>query len=562
MSSLVCKTENLAEKIEFERQGVAVLKREIFGIDRKPRSKYIREFTAEFQDFEAVATYDELLDAARHARVVYVGDYHALDKYQDFQARLLEDLSDRPLMLGVEMLYGRNQRALDDWMARRISDDQLRRRVRYDLEWGYSWDSYRAILEVARARAIPVFSIDCAPRNDLRCVAKRDAAVARKMADLLERYPDRQLIVSFGESHLASSHLLAKVAQHFPAAELPRQLTILQNIDEIYWKAACMGAEGARVLRVSKHVYCVLNATPFAKYEAYRRQLEIWKAQDQVDQSLDLSSTVYNLINTILAFIRVDSYSYCLTHEGVCIEFVIDAYPEVYSFEEFDIFETILESNELTRTQIRAILRHAQRQGSCYVPRVNAIFIGRFDLVHGAEEAAHFVNFAMKKQRYRDHRRRPLAPSDAFYLLALEEALGYFGSKLIDPRRNQLEESAALHWRRVAPELRRLLGVTERQLSWMRGFIVAHKGMERRYGRMTKVPEIITEGTGSRGRMSALLTHELGYLLGEQLYRAYLTGAFSRAEIGQLFRRRFEEEGPVVSTYLELAERCEPLELA
>jgi len=42
MPALVCKTGNLREKIEFQQQGIASLKREIFGTDKKPHSKYIQ----------------------------------------------------------------------------------------------------------------------------------------------------------------------------------------------------------------------------------------------------------------------------------------------------------------------------------------------------------------------------------------------------------------------------------------------------------------------------------------------------------------------------------------
>lgn len=559
MRGIVCKTDNLTEKIRFQQAGIALLKREIFGTDKKPRSRYIQEFVDQYRTFESLSSYPELVAAARAARIVYVGDYHALEKYQQFQAQLLEDMADRPVLLAIEMLYGRNQRALDDWMHERIDDEQLQRRVRYQLEWGYGWEGYRKVLEVARRRKIPVFCVDCSPRNDLRYIRRRDSAVAAKIADILARHPDRTLVVCFGESHLAERHLPSKVAALLPDGDGRRDVIILQNIDEIYWKAACGGSEDASVVRVSDSVYCVLNAAPFEKYEAYRRQLEVWKAHDEEDQQLDLTSTVYNLIQTIVDFVRIDKYSYCLAREGVCIEFFIDAYPEVYSRNELDVFENLLESSGFAGAQIQEILLHAMRSGSCYVPRVNAIFVGRFDLVHGAEEAAHFVNFALKRQRHQDYRPTPLPQADEFYLTVLEEALGYFGSKLIDARRNQVAESPILNWHQLSPEARRELGVTRRQLGWMRRFVLTHKELEFNYKRMRKPPRIIGQGVRSRGRVFRLLAHELGYMLGEQIYRSYVSGIFSRREIARLFHSRFEDEGPPAQTYFTLAEKVEAL---
>src|SRR5262245_57050308 len=210
MRGLVCKTDNLTEKIRWQKEAVDRLKIEIFGTDKRRDCRYIQDFALEFQDFEEVSTYQELLETARNSRIVYIGDYHALDKCQQFQAGFLQDLADQPVMLAVELFYGRDQRALDDWMSGRIDDPQLLRRVRYRLEWGYSWDGYRALLEVARKNGIPVSGIDCGPRNDLRYIRKRDTAVAAKIVDLLQRHPRHKLVVSFGESHLATNHLPRK----------------------------------------------------------------------------------------------------------------------------------------------------------------------------------------------------------------------------------------------------------------------------------------------------------------------------------------------------------------
>ena len=137
MPPLVCKTENLAERIRFQQQEVDLLKKEIFGTDKIPRSAYIRRFLSEFAEVQALVSYEDLIEAARKSRIIYVGDYHASKKYQQFQARLLEDLAREPILLALEMLYGRNQRALDDWAAGRITEDQFLRRTRYELEWGY-----------------------------------------------------------------------------------------------------------------------------------------------------------------------------------------------------------------------------------------------------------------------------------------------------------------------------------------------------------------------------------------------------------------------------------------
>jgi hypothetical protein len=545
MNTLVCKTENLAEKLSFQKRAVECLQAEIFGTDKKPKSRYIREFLEDYSTFERISSHRELLDAAGCTRLIFVGDYHAVPKCQQFEARLLEALHDRPLVLALETFYGCNQRTLDDWMGDRIDDLHFLRRVRYDLEWGYDWEAYRTILDVAKRHGIPVFGVDCAPRNDLRLIHKRDAAVAAKIADLLRRYPMHTIVVCFGESHLATKHLPAKVASRLAGNPVPT-LTILQNVDEIYWKATCDGFENEQVVRVRDSVYCVFNTTPFEKYEAYRRQLEIWNAQDQDEERLDFTSTVHNLINTIVSFLGVDRYSHRVIRERSLVEPLIDAYPEVYCFDELGDFATLLRGSGMADERVDDVLAHTVDYGSCYVPRVNAVYIGKFNLTHGAEEAAHFVNFALKGQRLARYRNRALSGADEFYLTVLEEALGYFGSKLIDPSRNHVVESP-------------VLGGVDRGAAYLRRFVITHKKMEHDYGRRRRLPRVITQTLVSDVRNIGVLVHELGYLLGEQMYQGYLSGALSRREISRLFESRFEEQGPPAQAYFDLAERLEPL---
>jgi len=55
-----------------------------------------------------------------------------------------------------------------------------------------------------------------------------------------------------------------------------RVVTVLQNIDALYWK---VGGErrGRAALRVRQDVFCVFNATPLEKYESYRDYIEGWQ---------------------------------------------------------------------------------------------------------------------------------------------------------------------------------------------------------------------------------------------------------------------------------------------
>src|SRR5205085_5703 len=141
----------------------------------------------------------------------------------------------RPLLLALEMVFTRDQRVLDEWQRDATGNRELRHRLRFDAEWGYAWEPVLHLLETARSLAVPIFGVDCHPRGDLRRISARDRHAADKLAHLRATHPGSQMIVLFGESHLAPSHLPAELHRRLPGE---RVHTLLQNNDALYWRAA------------------------------------------------------------------------------------------------------------------------------------------------------------------------------------------------------------------------------------------------------------------------------------------------------------------------------------
>ena len=341
-----------------------------------------------------------------------------------------------------------------------------------------------------------------------------------------------------------------------------RELVIVQNIERIYWQLAERGHQHVDVVRCSRTSYCVFNASPLAKYESYRQTIDRWKAESVEDAGLDLTPTIYNMVDTILRFFRLDKYSYCLQEDGAFPELLVDVFPEVYSDMDLDQFQEVLRASSLSDDQMSEVTYHVMRNGSCYVPRINAIFIGKFNLVHGGEEAAHFVNMTLKGEIF-DRGARVYPAADLFYVTVLEESLGFFGSKLIDPSRNHFFETEFYRYHKKSPAvIERETPYGYREFREIIDFILLHKRFEHTYGEYDDVPEKLMEGIQSSDRRFSILTHELGYFLGQQLYDGYHAGIIRRRELLSLFQKSFEPGGEALAVYLDLVERLagdEPL---
>jgi hypothetical protein len=257
-----------------QRAAVARVERAIRSAVRPPRSRYLVDFAKAFREFEGRISEGEVLARSASADVVLVGDYHSLAACQKFMASLLEQLGkrdERANVLGLEAVYSASQPVLDEWWRGGVDEDALRSRLRFARDWGYDWQPYRALFSVARRECAGVWGLDSEPRFDLRRVRVRDRHMAERILEMRRRHPDARVVAFVGESHLAPSHLPGLLRE---AGE--RVLTILQNVDALYWQVA---GDEKRLspVSVTDDVVCVFNASPLEKYESYQEYLKLWQ---------------------------------------------------------------------------------------------------------------------------------------------------------------------------------------------------------------------------------------------------------------------------------------------
>jgi hypothetical protein len=376
---------------------LAAVQREIDSRDSASNRKYLREFTQAFRRYDAVLTPEQLNDKIAAASVLLVGDYHALPASQGFAGSLVERLSHgRSVLLGVEAILSRDQQILDAWWRREIAEEELRQRLRFDREWGYEWRPFYELLITAREYADGIFGLDCMPRDDLRRIRSRDRHAAAKINEMRQRNPDAAIVVLFGESHLAPSHLPRVLKELMPEN---RVLTVLQNVDSLYWQTLGQGAPG---VSIADDAVCVFNSSPLEKYESYRLCLERWNAA--TDDPPDFAPAVYNLILSLaksLGF-RLDS-----PRNGTQPKFLTDSLPEVVGGFASPLGDAAIKLED---------------RACAYLPETNTFLIGEFKIERAAEEAARFLHFACRGMT------RSCAEAEP-----VEDALAHFGSRLLCP---------------------------------------------------------------------------------------------------------------------------------
>src|SRR5438094_5272670 len=281
-------------------------------------------------------------------------------------------------------------------------------------------------------------------------------------------------------------------------------VTVLQNVDALYWQAAGEKSDHVEAVRVADGVVCAFNSTPLEKYENYRLHLSRWRRGDE--GGADVAPTIYNLIDSLIRFLEINRYS---SRNGTQPKFLVDLMPEVYSGNSEAQIIQLLARRGMRKAEIQRALRRMEERGCAYLPRLNAFYVQNFQMVYAAEEAARFLHHACRGlPELREQRR--VKRSERFYVSALENALAYFGSSVLCPSREAVADYKDNSL--IAP-----------------------------------APLTVTSDNHESGAEFA------GYMLGSSLYDRYLQNRISRGALRTIFLARFDQDGKVKQLFSQLA---------
>jgi len=103
--------------------------------------------------------------------IVYVGEFHDNAAHHAAQLAVIQSLDKRkrPIAVGLEMFQHIEQSILDAWVAKALSEEEMRRA--FARNWSQDWHLYRDIFLYCRDRRIPMVGLNV-PRSITRKVAQ------------------------------------------------------------------------------------------------------------------------------------------------------------------------------------------------------------------------------------------------------------------------------------------------------------------------------------------------------------------------------------------------------
>jgi uncharacterized iron-regulated protein len=187
-------------------------------------------------------TNQEILQQLVKAKVVYLGETH--DSAEDHQAQLkiVREMQrqNRKIAIAMEMFQRPFQSAIDNYLAGKLTEEQLVEQTEYDRRWRFPWESYAPILRFAKENQLPVLALNT-PTEVTRKVASQGlesltAEEKKHIPPISEIRTDnaeyRQLLLEVYQQHQKAAQGNSTAFERFLQAQVLWDETMAEKIAE------------------------------------------------------------------------------------------------------------------------------------------------------------------------------------------------------------------------------------------------------------------------------------------------------------------------------------------
>jgi hypothetical protein len=233
--------------------------------------RYSLGLETEFDGGWTASSFKQLRSSLRRARVVLGADFHAYSKAQRAHLRILRDhVSRRRVVLLMECLRPSDDVLANRFLRGQISESKFLEATDWNSSWGFPWEHYRPLFELARERGFEIRGVGAAGQVNLK---RRDRDTARTIERVAGEIPDALIYLIIGEWHLSSGHLprLLRARMGDPG----EVLVLFQDSEKLYFRLARKRSEGkVEILRGRGDRYCLNVSPPWMKWQSYLMYLE------------------------------------------------------------------------------------------------------------------------------------------------------------------------------------------------------------------------------------------------------------------------------------------------
>ena len=508
--------------------------RRAYGLRTRELKRYYEAYKREFRNACAHSSKENLLKACLKADVILMGDYHTFAQSQKAALRLLRELVNwsSDFALAVEMVPSSHQPDLDLYMAGKIDDAEFLDRIDYAKTWGFPWENFKPLLTFAREHNILVIGLN----HDSENLEERDAHAASLMAQFNATYSKTKLFALYGDLHLARGHIPKRLKAELSARELKRKIvTVFQNSETLYWRLAEQSmAHAVDVLAMGRDRYCIMNAPPWVKLQSYLEWTESGMTLDHDPDDtpgLNLHEIAHDRLKKLAEALNLklpESFDFT-----------------IQTINDLRFLTNLSSAHGLTRNEAKAVKYHVLGNRHVFIPSSKLMYLASSSTNAVNEGVAVLAHAIVSRTEILFHE-----PREHFFSLLVSSILAYFGSKVLNHKRKcDLEDDFKMQFER--PLERHALPAEKLQRKVAK-FALKHCQAQREYLKSKHYRAPITIKGPSQMPVFLESARQLGSLMGEKLYSAYVSGVFPSEEVERLFRTKLSEPRHARALYLKL----------
>jgi len=493
--------------------------REIQGPEDEELKRYYRNYASTLEKSRPrPSTLEEFFSFVVPRGVALVGDFHTLDQAQNQFVKVIRALHARDAApaLALEMVQAHHDEVLAEYLVDPDAEEgTFLEKTGFFEHWGFDFSHYRPILTLARTLGLAVHGI-----NTERSLEARDRFMAQRIADLRSRYTDRPILVLVGDLHLAPRHLPAELA----ALGITPTL-LFQNSESVIMGRMRRGLEPYGWFHLDDERFLVNNTPPWVKMLTYRTWLEhggealctLYGAcglpQSGSDDDEEGAGGTVDLTEMVHGIIR-------MLKDLFDLHLKADDTFQVFSMLDLDFLDDPYFRRQPGRTYA-ALIKDGR---ALFMKRGNTLYLPMMDVNRTVQEAAHFLMGADLDVG---------AGPEAFFRRLHYYASGFVASKLINPLRHYRTQAsmrkAKEEWSRARTVKDRRYA--ERQLSVFKNTLDFFDLVEH-YGSCAAMPMMeLQRFLAADQRLLFALSEQIGFQLGEGLYKSYNAGELSGEEL-------------------------------
>lgn len=513
------------------RQNLATIRDSVEVSDRGFK-RYQANYLRSVKTFKKPVSIEAVLKDLLKSNVVLVGDYHTLDQSQRSFVRVLRAFFkkyNKKIVVAMEAVQKPYQKHLTEFMQGRIDKESFIHKIGFKKHWFFDlWDNYEVIFDFLKFHEVPIFAIETAMKEK-KSLKERDEFMAKEIMRLNQDYPNHVVFVLVGDLHLAPQHLPREI-EHVAKrnrVKAPVITSLFQNSESIYWHLSEKEmVDHTLVVKVDERSYCRMHTPPLIVQQSYMNWLY---HEDGHFDWIDAKQSFLQIVERISKIIGVD-----LPEEYENIE--------VYTCGDLGFMKILSRSRRFSKKELQFIRRQIENSESYLLPKARIAYIANVSIHHAAEEASHYLKILHSGEEF------PRSFKDAFYANVIHEAVGFFGSKLINSKRK------CPHLKDFRKEIK-YLELTEQvkkrnvEYETAKLFIEQHKmNASKRLFSSARI-------SGLESDLFLSICHALGYDLGDRLYYAFIGRLIEKDVIRDLLQNPMLEEGEPGEIYIRLANK-------